>query len=90
MITRDLVRLGCDTEFIRLERSPLAAKDGPGVVCRIGTGVFSNWFCFGGSKADECTVEEYFKQTPKETLIEEIYETLEDFRICNYHKIIFI
>ena len=71
-ITKDMVADGYKQGLIRLATLEYAA----GIVCVIG----DNWFYFGGTTAEEMTVEEYKKAIPEDTIISEIYETLEDFK----------
>lgn len=66
------IKEGYDTNVIHLCISP----NGDGVVCEIGT----NWFYFGGLTAAEYSdIRLYKKDIPKETIIKEIYETLQGF-----------
>ena len=60
-----------DAGIIRLIESP----HGDGVVCAIG----DFWFYFGGLAAEGSTPEEYRQNTPKDTIIREIYDVLWDF-----------
>ncbi|MCM1236683.1 MAG: hypothetical protein NC489_41935 [Ruminococcus flavefaciens] len=72
MITRNDVEKGYKDGAVRLIESP----HGDGTVCRIG----ENWFYFGGLTAEEHSPKEYEKYVPKEDIIQEIYDTLDDMR----------
>lgn len=85
MITKELLKLGYNSGFIRLEHNPLASAS-QGVICRIGDEPHLNWFCFGGLTADESSVEEYMQNFTTDEILDEIYETLDDFRKCNYDE----
>lgn len=75
MITKEILTRGYKDGVVKLEESP----NEDGVVCRIG----EYWFYFGGSEAEECmTVEEYNASIPTETIIDEIYQVLDDFANC--------
>lgn len=73
MITKDRVFLGIERGVIKLVVDPNMES---GTVCQIG----DNWFYFGGLTAEELSPEEYVKNVPKEDIVREIYEVLEDFR----------
>ena len=73
MITRGMVEQGYDAGIIRIVDSP----HGDGAVCAIG----DYWFYFGGLTAEECgTAEEYIRVVPREDIVREVLEVLEDFR----------
>ena len=74
MITKDMIQNGYAKGLIKLIKSP----NDDGIACSIG----DNWFYFGGFTAAEYdVVEEYIQAIPKETIIQEIFETLQEFRI---------
>lgn len=71
MITYDMVNAGYEEGLIKLIESP----NGDGIVCKIG----DNWFYFGGQTAEEYKdVESYKNDIPKEDIIKEIYEVLNE------------
>lgn len=71
-ISLDMVVAGYNAGVIKLMESP----NGDGVVCGIG----DNWFYFGGHTAEEYkTVKEFQSDIPTDTIIQEIYETLNVF-----------
>lgn len=72
-ITKDMIKRGYEQGLIKLVTDPNMES---GVVCQI----WDNWFYFGGTTAEEMTVEEYKKAIPEDTIISEIYETLEYFK----------
>lgn len=72
-ITKDMIKRGYEQGLIKLVTDPNMES---GVVCQI----WDNWFYFGGTTAEEMTVEEYKKAIPEDTIISEIYETLEEFK----------
>ena len=73
MITKTFLKNAYEKGLVRLMLSP----NMDGIVCAIG----ENWFYFGGETAEEYdTVEAYKQDIPKETFLDEIYRTLEDFR----------
>lgn len=72
-ITKDMIKRGYKQGLVKLVIEPNMESE---VVCQIG----DNWFYFGGITAEEKTVEEYKKVIPEETIISEIYETLDGFR----------
>lgn len=72
MITLAMVQAGYKEGHIRLIVSP----NGDGIACQIG----DNWFYFGGQTAEEYKdVDSYKNDIPKEDIIKEIHEVLEDF-----------
>ena len=73
MITKSMVKKGYMKNIIRLIIGP-----DNGVVGQIGT----TWFYFGGETANLYdSVEKFVSDIPLETIIDEIYSTLEAFRI---------
>lgn len=71
MITKQMVENAYDDGVIELDISP----NGDGTVCRIG----EYWFYFGGMTAEDyADPREYERDITKETIIEEIFETLDD------------
>lgn len=76
IFTKDLIEKGFKQGLINLILSP----NGDGVACKIGNGILSNWFYFGGFTAEKCnTVEQFQKKVPQEDIIREITDTLNDF-----------
>lgn len=73
MITKGMIENGIKRKVILLVTDPNMES---GTVCKIG----DNWFCFGGSTADELLPEEYLKRVPLDIIVQEIYGTLNDFR----------
>ena len=72
MITKSMVGQGYDKGVVKLNISP----HNDGIVCRIG----DYWFYFGGLTAEEYDdVEKYKKDIPRDTIIDEIFEVLNDF-----------
>ena len=76
MITKERIKNGLEAGFIKIVDGDMARCGTIGTVCQIG----NNQFYFGGTAADENTPEDYLKNTPIENIIDEIYETLEDFK----------
>lgn len=73
MISKDMITKGYDRGVVKLEKSP----NNDGIVCRIG----DDWFYFGGLTAEEYEDVEKFKtDIPRTTIVEEIFEVLNDFR----------
>lgn len=73
MITRKMIFDGYYKGLVRLIESP----HNDGVVCQIG----DIWFYFGGLTAEECkTVEEYKASVDTNTILDEIYSVLNDFK----------
>ena len=73
MITKEMIRDGLNEHLIRLVPDPNGCD---GTVCKIEDG----WFYFGGREAADMTPEQYSVSVSKEKIINEIFETLEDFR----------
>lgn len=74
IITKEMVTEAYKQGLVRLDT--IAPDEEFGTICRIG----DCWFFFGGELADSLSPEEYKKDIPEETIIEEVYHTLEDFR----------
>lgn len=73
MITKEMIKLGYKQGIVELVSSP----NSDGIVCRIG----DNWFYFGSFTAAEYeSVEEYKRDIPTETIVNEILAVLEDFK----------
>ena len=73
MITREIVAKGYDNGIINLIMCPHAERE---VVCEIG----EYWFYFGGTTAEDCDSVEQFKECcPREVIISDIWNTLNDF-----------
>ena len=78
LFTKDLIEKGFKQGLINLILSP----NGDGIACKIGNGTVSNWFYFGGLTAEEYdSVEQYQKDIPEETIVQEIIEVLNFFAI---------
>lgn len=71
-ITREMVCKGLSSGYIKLIECP----DFTETVCQIN----GSWFYFGGHTAEGVLPEEYKKIVPFESIVDEIYNTLEDFR----------
>lgn len=69
-ITKEMIQEGYNRGIVQLIDSPHS----DGTVCQIG----EHWFYFGGLAAEERTSEEYRKEVPEATIIEKIYEALND------------
>lgn len=68
-----IIRLTTDTEFYENAKSN---TDGEiGVVCAIG----DSWFYFGGEEANYSTIVEYKKNFTEDTIIQQIYDTIQAF-----------
>ena len=72
-ITKTMVKRGYEQNLIKLITDPNMEA---GVVCQI----WDNWFYFGGMTAEEMTVEEYKKDIPEDTIIDEIYNALNELK----------
>lgn len=73
MITKEMVENGYKSGVIRLDVSP----NEDGIVCFIG----DIWFFFGGMTAEEFkSVEDYQRDIPRESIIDDIFNALESFR----------
>lgn len=73
IITKEMIKSGIKTGLITFVPDPNADR---GTVCKIGDGRF----CFGGTEGKRYSPEEYIKNIPEDDIIDEIFETLEDFR----------
>lgn len=74
MITQKMIKAGYEAGIIRIVDSP----NGDGAACQIG----DNWFYFGGNAAECETSDSYVQIVPKDDIVREIYEALDDFRNC--------
>lgn len=71
-ISKDMIREGYTQGVVRLIISP----HNDGIACQIG----ENWFYFGGYTAEEYdSVEDYRRDIPVETIVDEIYDVLDEF-----------
>lgn len=68
-----IIRLTTDTEFFKTSNLLTIGKTG--VICVIGEG----WFYFGGEEAECSTVVEYKKNFTEDTIIQQIYDTIQVF-----------
>lgn len=73
MITKKKIEDGIRERLVTFEVDP---NMGCGTVCRIGDW----WFYFGGLSAVEMNPSEYIAYTPREDIVREIFDTLDDFR----------
>lgn len=74
-ITAQDVRAGFKSGLVRL------TDDGTGdVACEIGFGESKNWFWFGGEEAEGVTVDEYLRDIPMDTIIDEVVAALKGFQ----------
>jgi hypothetical protein len=71
-ITKEMLFNAYVKGWIELKNSP----HNDGVVCYIG----EEWFYFGGHEAENSSIEEYKKNFDKETIVNDIFEVLENFR----------
>lgn len=76
-ITEEMVEKGFKKGLIKLISN---SSDNIGTVCKIG----DYWFYFDG-KAEDMTPKEYTDNTPIKEIINNIYDTLEDFRVDDFH-----
>lgn len=76
-ITAQEVMAGFESGLIRLIDAEGSPYYGDGVVCKIGG---DNWFYFGGEEAMGMTAEEYLRDIPMETIVDEIVSVLDDFQ----------
>ena len=72
MITLEQITAGMEHGDIAIVDSP----HGDGAVCGIG----DYWFYFGGQTAEDMSASEYLANVPKDEIVKEILDTLEDFR----------
>lgn len=72
MITKEQIKIGLDSGVVKLVVDPMEH----GTVCQIG----ENWFYFGGLTAEEMSPDEYRRDIPQETIVDEIFSVLNDFR----------
>lgn len=72
MITKEKIAQGLKSGVIRLAIDPNMES---GTVCFIG----SSWFYFGGETAAEMNPHEFLKAVPQEDVVNEIYDTLQEF-----------
>lgn len=78
-ITKAMIRDGIENKIVKFDIDP---NMGAGTICKIG----ENWFYFGGITAEESDPEEYVAAVPTETIVDEIYDVLEDFKVLpEYH-----
>lgn len=74
-ITVQDVRAGFKSGLVRL-----TDDDFGDVVCEIGFGVSKNWFWFGGEEAEGTTADEYLRDIPMDTIIDDVVATLKGFQ----------
>lgn len=72
-ITKDLIDAGIKSGTVQFVVDPNMDH---GTVCKIGDA----WFYFGGLAAEEANPDDYIRNTPREDVVREIYDVLEDFR----------
>lgn len=75
-ITKERIAAGLKAGLIRLIESP----QNDGVVCSIG----KQWFYFGGTQAEESTVDEYIRDVPQKEIIDKIYDVLFDLSYSGF------
>lgn len=73
VITKEMLKSGIKAKLVTFAEDP---NSDHGTVCRIGDG----WFYFGGTEAEMCSPEEYIKNVPEESIVDEIFDLLESFR----------
>ncbi len=73
VITKKVIESGIKAKLIVFAEDP---NSDHGTVCKIGDG----WFYFGGAEAEMCSPEEYIKNVPEESIVDEIFDVLESFR----------
>lgn len=78
-ITKDIIRQGLSSGYIKLINCPQSTAE---TVCQIS----GSWFYFGGHTAEGVLPEEYKKIVPFEDIVNEIYNTLEDFRESDWDE----
>lgn len=76
-ITEEMVEKGFKDGLIKLISN---SSDNIGTVCKIG----DYWFYFD-DKAEDMTPKEYTDNTPTKEIINNIYDTLESFRVDDFH-----
>ena len=72
MITPEMIADGLDAGTVSIVDSP--HNDGP--VCQIG----DYWFWFAGGEAEQTTAADYVANVPREDIVREIMDVLNDFR----------
>ena len=72
-ITFEDIKVGIDKGVVRFIIDP---NNDHGTVCAIG----DNWFYFGGLTAEEENPDEYIKNVPMDTIIQDILNVLNDFK----------
>ena len=72
MITPEMIADGLDAGTVSIVDSP--HNDGP--VCQIG----DYWFWFAGGEAEQTTAADYAANVPREDIVREIMDVLNDFR----------
>lgn len=78
-ITKEIIRQGLSSGYIKLINCPQSTAE---TVCEIN----GNWFYFGGQTAEGVLPEEYKKIVPFEDIVNEIFNTLEDFRESDWDE----
>lgn len=73
MITKEKIRSGIREHLVSFCVDPNMES---GTVCQIG----DCWFYFGGITAAEMNPNEFVANVPVEDIVDEVFETLEDFR----------
>ena len=71
-ITAEMIADGLESGAVAIVDSP--HDDGP--VCQIG----DYWFWFAGSEAEQTTAADYVASVPREDIVQEIMDVLNDFR----------
>lgn len=78
-ITKEIIRQGLSSGYIKLINCPQSTAE---TVCQIN----GSWFYFGGQTAEGVLPEDYKKVVPFESIVDEIYNTLEDFRESDWDE----
>lgn len=76
-ITKDMIISGIKAKLVTFELDPNWIYPNVGTVCKIG----DSWFYFGGVTAEESSPKDYVKNVPIEEIADEIFSTLESYRI---------
>lgn len=79
-ITAQEVKAGFESGLIHLIDADGYPYYGDGVACEIGYGFLSNWFYFAGQEGESMTADEYLRDIPMETIVDEVVEVLAEFQ----------
>lgn len=78
MITKEMFQEAWDKGLVKLTTPSEFLNDGTQGDETVGC-IGDYWFFFGGELADELSPAEYALEVPKETIINEMFETINDF-----------